>query len=47
MHGSESADDDDKKQLMWALLAGYLPNDVHSIKKEFVHNAEFLLTKTR
>jgi len=43
----ESSREDQKVALLWALLASYLPEDVKSIEKFFVHHVEYTLAKGR
>lgn len=39
--------DEQRSALLWALLASYLPEDVKSIEKYFVHHAEYTLARGR
>mmetsp|Transcript_11767 Transcript_11767/g.47517 ORF Transcript_11767/g.47517 Transcript_11767/m.47517 type:complete len:927 (-) Transcript_11767:43-2823(-) len=44
---SESSQDEQRQALLWALLASYLPDDVRSIQKDYVHHVEYTLAQTR
>lgn len=43
----QSSRAEQKQALLWALLASYLPDDVKSIQKFFVHHVEYTLAQTR
>jgi starch phosphorylase len=43
----ESSRDEQRTALLWALLASYLPEDVRSMEKFFVHHVEYSLARGR
>lgn len=44
---NETSKEDQKIAVLWALLASYLPEDVKSIEKFFVHHVEYTLARGR
>lgn len=41
----DSSNEDQRVALLWALLASYLPEDIKSIEKYFVHHVEYTLAR--
>lgn len=47
IHPNIQSAEDQRVALLWALLASYLPEDVKSIQKFFVHHVEYTLARGR